>query len=576
MAYRHGNYDFVIDSSFTPFTMQEMLVPFAAYKEAAERDEAAYIDLQDKADKFKYLSETLPEGSKARDIYESYANQLQADAQDFLRNGVSMENNRALLNLKRNYAGTIGRLEQVDAIRRAQIKEQNAIRQQDPTRMFSRRADMTPFDKYLENPDLSYESYSGALLTTQVANAVAPIAKGLNEYIKTGSLDKYTKTWIESHGFTTQQVANAIFNPGSADAPEVLKRIVGDVVNSSGILQWGDPSTIDDAYRYARMGLWNAIGQSQVHTYTDQGALLAEKARQEALAAGDQAGAGRYSMVPKYDRRNVRTTEEASEVMKEKELWDKYKQYFYKDERGTWHMNYEGRKKFNSKPSMNTYVPTQSGMMRIETDENREFKDFVNSHGLSEMANNRLGKGQNDNINKMVSRVNNVYDARQATEYIGLIDASQYDNVISSLNRASDDEGKVVKYKRRKTEKGYVFEPTGDKVDASSLTNADIKSAVPVYGVHGNYLEVSLKGGEKIYIPYSQLNGNYDSMIQGNINDAVELEKMKNEGYTDIDGIPIEILINQALNNAYENFMSGMGTTTIKNQEVTRDMYINK
>ena len=69
-----GNYSYVIDSTFQPFSMQEMLVPFTAYKEAFEKTEEAYTDLSDKSDKFKYLSETLPEGSKARALYEGYAN----------------------------------------------------------------------------------------------------------------------------------------------------------------------------------------------------------------------------------------------------------------------------------------------------------------------------------------------------------------------------------------------------------------------------------------------------------------------------------------------------------------------
>ena len=63
-----ANYAFVVDNSFQPFSMQEMLVPFSAYKDAYEKSEEQYNDLSDKSDKFKYLSETLPEGSKARKL----------------------------------------------------------------------------------------------------------------------------------------------------------------------------------------------------------------------------------------------------------------------------------------------------------------------------------------------------------------------------------------------------------------------------------------------------------------------------------------------------------------------------
>ena len=43
MPYRRNNYDFVIDSSFQPFSMNEMLTPFMQYKDAYEKAEAQSI-----------------------------------------------------------------------------------------------------------------------------------------------------------------------------------------------------------------------------------------------------------------------------------------------------------------------------------------------------------------------------------------------------------------------------------------------------------------------------------------------------------------------------------------------------
>ena len=114
---RHGytDYSYVIDSSFQPFSMQEMLTPFVMYKDAYEKDDEAYNELSQKAGDFKYLADTLPEGSKAKAIYEGYANELQSQADDFSRNGLSMSNRRALSNLKRRYSSEIGRLEKANA-----------------------------------------------------------------------------------------------------------------------------------------------------------------------------------------------------------------------------------------------------------------------------------------------------------------------------------------------------------------------------------------------------------------------------------------------------------------------------
>ena len=285
MPYRGSNYQFVIDSSFRPFEMSEMLVPFTAYKDAFEKSEDAYLDLTSRADKFKYLADNLDPDSKAAQIYNGYANDLRVQAEDLASNGLNMSNRRALTGLKQRYQGEIGRLEQADAIRKAQIAEQQKILASDPTRIFSREAAMSTLDDYLDNPDLTYKNYSGALLTQQVGSAASAIAKSLGDSIKTGRLDDYTKTWIESHGFSSAEVLNAIENPNSAGAGKVLNSIVEQAVQSSGVPTWGNQAATDAAYAYARQGLWNAVGENKVHTYEDYGAKLsAQEAMQKRVA----------------------------------------------------------------------------------------------------------------------------------------------------------------------------------------------------------------------------------------------------------------------------------------------------
>ena len=119
-----GNYSYVVDSTFQPFNMQEMLVPFSAYKDAFEKSEEQYDTLSQGADKFKYLSDTLPEGSKARQIYEGYANDLRAQAEDLAHNGLTMGNRRALTSLKRRYQGEMGRILQADEAMREEYGEE--------------------------------------------------------------------------------------------------------------------------------------------------------------------------------------------------------------------------------------------------------------------------------------------------------------------------------------------------------------------------------------------------------------------------------------------------------------------
>jgi hypothetical protein len=175
MAYRGGNYSFVVDSTFQPFTMQEMLAPLAMYKDVYEKSEEAYTDLTDKADKFKYLSETLPEGSRARQIYEGYANELNSQAEDLANNGLNMGNRRALTNLKRRYQGEIGRLVEADTA----LKQEQALRRQmsakDPSMLWA--ADNLTIDNYLDGNTPNLYGISGTELYTKAAAASQAASK---------------------------------------------------------------------------------------------------------------------------------------------------------------------------------------------------------------------------------------------------------------------------------------------------------------------------------------------------------------------------------------------------------------
>lgn len=267
MPYRGNNYSFVIDSSFRPFTFQEMLAPYAIYKEEADKTEAALDALNTKAGSLKVYMDSLPEGSKAKDTFNKYYNDLDASAKDFGKSGLSMSNKRALLDLKRRYAGEIGKIEAANTIRQAQIKEQHDIELKDPTMMFSREAKFSDIDDYLDNPNISYKSYSGALLATQVNEAATKIAKSLVDYVNGKPLDGNTRTWIQKHGLTALEVAQAISNPTSMAGSKVLNTLMNSVMESSGIPRWADPITLKKAYYWASQGLWSAIGEDKVGTY---------------------------------------------------------------------------------------------------------------------------------------------------------------------------------------------------------------------------------------------------------------------------------------------------------------------
>lgn len=570
------NYSLVANSQFKARSFDDLLRPYAMYTQEYRAQEDAIADLATKADIWAGLANEQTD-PVAYAQYTNYANALKDQAAIIADRGLDPSSRQAMLNLKRRYSSEIVPIEQAYTARKAQAEEQRKALLQNPTLMISRRADATSLDRYMENPNLGYESYSGALLTQQAGQAAAAIAKELRDYGKGKPLDGFTKTWLQQHGYTAGEVAFAINHPNDPRASSVLNTIVNNVMADSGIANWADNKTLNQAYNYARQGLWQAVGQTQVGTYTDQAAVMAaqeamqkraeERARQQQL---------QLSLTPNFDRRNVRTSKEIGDIAQEIKDWENYRQYFRKKANGHWEMTPEGRKK--SLTNTHGYSSGRGTKYNEYTTDN-DFGRFIKKHGLTEMYHGRTGKGQSTNIDRLISRINNAYDTNTATEYLRGIDPSQYDNVIAVLNRSAHD-GKVYNYDRTKSGNSYNWS-RGKEVEVNELTNADIKSATAIFGKHGNYLEVKLKDGTTLNVPASSYTSNYSNMMAGNAGTIEGYRAMLADGKTHYklptgEVLPIESLINSELNAMGDNFMSSLGLSQVNPMKVDRGEYTTR
>ena len=569
------NYSLVANTQFKARNFDDMIRPYVMYTQEYRAQEDAIADLATKADVWAGLANEQTD-PVAYAQYTNYANALKDQAAVMADRGLNPSSRQAMLNLKRRYSSEIVPIEQAYTARKAQAEEQRKALLQNPTLMMSRRADTTSLDRYMENPNLGYESYSGALLTQQAGQAAAAIAKELRDYGKGKPLDGFTRTWLQQHGYTAAEVAFAINHPDDPRASSVLNTIVNNVIADSGMTNWADNKTLNQAYNYARQGLWQAVGQTQVGTYTDQAAVMAaqEAMQKRAEARAKKAARQRQlqlSLTPNFDRRNVRTSKEVGAVAQEAKDWEKYKKYFYKNANGNWVLNSKGRKVPLTKI---TGGGTNVSSASYITDS--DFGRFIKKHGLSGMYNGKVGSGQTATIDKMIDRINNTYDANIATEYLRGVDPSQYDNVIAVLNRSAHD-GKVYNYDRTKSGNSYSWN-RGKEVEVNELTNADIKSATTVFGKHGNYLEVKLKDGTTLNVPASSYTSNYSNMMAGNAGTIEGYRAMLADGKTHYklptgEILPIESLINSELNAMGDNFMSSLGLSQVNPMKVDRGEY---
>ena len=285
MPYRRNNYDFVIDSSFQPFSMQELLTPMLMYKENFEKMESAYEDLSSKADKFKYLSQTLPEGSQSRQIYEGYANELNQQAEDLAKNGLSMSNRRALTNLKRRYQGEIGRLDLADQALQEERKLRRQMSAKDSSMLYA--LDNLSIDSFLDGNTPNLYNISGNDLYTKgaiIGKNFSSRVYGTQEGGKT--LGGYYRDYIQRKGYTQDQLnrfSNEIMDDFAKEVsvlPE-LQQAAKSLLDANGVTENLTGNSLRKAQQQVIRGIVdNAVYEEDHKLYEDKSVISAAQRAQ--------------------------------------------------------------------------------------------------------------------------------------------------------------------------------------------------------------------------------------------------------------------------------------------------------
>lgn len=309
----------VSGSKFRPFSYAEMLQPVQSATVAHQELENQYGELATKASVWEEMAneQTDPYAYK---MYKTYANDLEEQASQLAREGLNAASRQNMLKMKQRYSRDIVPIEQAYKRRQELIDEQRKLLSQDNTLMFNRGASMLSLDDLIKNPNLTYQSYSGATLAKQVGTAAQSLAKEMRENPrKWRSIlgNQYFES-IMQKGYRPEEIIQVLQNDPNASS--VLKGIVEDAVGSSNIASWGDQSTLNRAYEYARQGLWSAVGETQyqiqsnkAYDYDMQLKLAKAKKAQEKEAEGSRLY---YRAVPKTTVDGDKNTRQMSKDLK--------------------------------------------------------------------------------------------------------------------------------------------------------------------------------------------------------------------------------------------------------------------
>lgn len=288
----------ITGSKFKPFSYAELIQPIQLAEVAHQAVEDQYNELSTKANVWENIANEQ-DSPYTYNMYKTYADDLKYQADQLATSGLTPASRQGLNNMRTRYSQQIVPIEQGYAAKVRDIEAQKQAKLKDNTLMFDREAAFTNLDDYVRNPNLSYTAYSGQTLASQTSQMARNLAKELKEYKKGKPIDAYTNTFLTKYNVSSDDVLYAIEHPNDKRSNKALRAIMDAAVNASPIPSWGDMDTLDRAYQYAGMGLWDAIGEERVTPIENYGARL---------AARQAAGSSSSATVPRVPWRAIPIT----------------------------------------------------------------------------------------------------------------------------------------------------------------------------------------------------------------------------------------------------------------------------
>ena len=542
------NYSLTVNSTFNPYSLQELLPIYQANAQAQYQAEEAFSQLQMKADQWEKLANNAQDAD-VYNTYKAYSNQLKAAADDILNNGINTASRRNLMNMRAQYASNIIPIEEAYNKRQQQAQILWQARLQDPT-LIAQDPSELGLSYYMKNPTYTPQSYSGKLLTAQSAQAAQNLAKTLSSYGKGEPIDSYTNTFIQKHGLTRNDIQKYL-NGETTATNKVLGAIYQQVYDSSQIGNWANENQRKQAANFIKQGMWSAIGQDTVQAMENFEARENYKFNQQlALMQAQQQQQDQLSAINEVP---IYIPEEQNEVDK---IREKYKKYFY-TKNGRTYLRQIGREAYNkgevhytnnSENIKRGSVMGSDGRMhdlkkdkqgRYYYTEKSDFKDFLDSLG----AQKYLGKGNNwqpGNVGNLWNKYISTGvkgDAKQFMEYNYALNNEQQNTYTKMLGEI----GGLYEAKFDKKSGKWV---EGDKIDLEDFRNADNKWNVTSarYGSSGRtYLATNKEGKQLRLISRNYINPNVEEnidrlMIRNNkISNALRSGYMDGKKMTEAD-----------------------------------------
>ena len=284
-----ANYSLSINSTFQPFTYQELVAPVIHQQQVMDNLIEQYEKLSSQADVLEAMGANdrdKKSGSYSR--YKAYSDSLRNEVDYLYQNGLDTTSRERLTDLRRRYNTEIVPIQNAWAKREQEVKDQMTASMANPSLMFTRNAKDTSLDQYLADPVGGYGVINGANITAQMS----AMTKNLANKYRSGELERVdpaTYNYIKKFGLDENMIRDWESYP-------TLKKMYEQVMQANGVTPEAlknspnASSIIDKAHSYAEMGMWNAMGKDETQIVENFDYRLAQQTAAEIAKASAKGG----------------------------------------------------------------------------------------------------------------------------------------------------------------------------------------------------------------------------------------------------------------------------------------------
>ena len=552
-----ANYSLVIGSKFSPFTYEELLKAPIMATQAHQEIEAGLSDLATKANVWDEIANEQTD-PYAYSLYKKYADDLAAQAELLASKGLTPESRSALSKMKSRYSSEITPIENAYTRRQALATEQREARNKDATMLFDRDIATMSLDDFIRNPEATYTPYSGALIASQVGSAAKSLAKVMRENPREWKKvlnHQYYETMMQK-GYSPEEVLLATLD--DPKAPQDLRNIVENVIASTGIRDWDNPEALQQAYDYAKQGLWESIGETSYQMQTNR---AYDYAMEEAAAIrkAQREAQGQNINTLAINPINIFNSKEQGEAAQNIKNFSKY---FTKDAQGNTVLTEEGMKEYRRVVDTmgsasgtgytvpwgidyNLLYPNQEGKTPF-----REFMDTLGVDELNGIIDNWNPRALGSVWDKYLNDNNtSLYDASKVTEYDIPIDSENQDDAKSAILTALGGKDlEAVEY----DSESKTFKPTKEKIKTSDLNNTKYKVVGTRISPYGSTVMIKDDEGTVRRYRMPVINPYRENARQESLAEALAIQEvLKDPTLTDIDRAYLQIEYKRLLNDAH-------------------------